>query len=262
MNPDALGTALRAGAAWTAAAVIGHFVIFHFARVEHRARTVTLLFTLAALAALWTCLLLDVDRWRAVYGVVVVGCSFLLYMPFYYTVAASQSVQLVIEVRAAPHGLSREQIRRRYPVQETLAGRLTARAERDLPSQVTLAIRPEKMKVTGAASKRSKGDIVFLLQQSPRPAIAMIYRALKSRSRVWSTSRSSCFTVNTLPRVASSSFFMSSRRIHGPRGQSPLLFSLQWLLEKIPFPDNLYPYCHAESADTFMQFIVPIIRAR
>ena len=46
MNPDALGTALRAGAAWTAAAVIGHFVIFHFARVEHRARTVTLLFTL------------------------------------------------------------------------------------------------------------------------------------------------------------------------------------------------------------------------
>ena len=124
MNPDALGTALRAGAAWTAAAMIGHFVIFHFARVEHRARTVTLLFTLAALAALWTGLLLDVDRWRAVYGVVVVGCSFLLYMPFYYTVAASQSVQLVIEVRAAPHGLSREQIRRRYPVQETLAGRL------------------------------------------------------------------------------------------------------------------------------------------
>jgi hypothetical protein len=124
VNPDALGTALRAGAAWTAAAVGGHFVIFHLARVEHRARIVTLLFALAALAALWTCLLLDVDRWRAVYGMVVVACSFLLYMPFYYTVAASQSVQLVIEVHAAPHGLSREQIRRRHPVRATLAGRL------------------------------------------------------------------------------------------------------------------------------------------
>lgn len=124
MNPDALGTALRAGAAWTAAAVVAHFMIFHFVRVEHRARTVTLLFTLAAFTTLWTCLLLDVDRWRAVYGMVVVACSFLLYMPFYYTVAASQSVQHVIEVRAAPHGLSRDEIRGRYPVQETLAGRL------------------------------------------------------------------------------------------------------------------------------------------
>ena len=124
MSPDALGTALSTGAAWTAAAVVGHFVIFHFARVEHRARTVTLLFALAALATLWTCLLLDVDRCRAVYGMAVVACSFFLYMPFYYTVAASQSVQLVIEVHAAPHGLSREQIRRRHPVQETLAGRL------------------------------------------------------------------------------------------------------------------------------------------
>jgi Ca2+/Na+ antiporter len=124
VNPDALGTALGAGAAWTAAAVVGHVMIFHFARVEHRARTVTLLFALAAFATLWTCLLLDVDRWRSVYGMVVVACSFLLYLPFYYTVAASQSLQLVIEVRAAPHGLSREQIQRRYPVQETLAGRL------------------------------------------------------------------------------------------------------------------------------------------
>ena len=124
MNPDGLGTAVGAGAAWTAAAVVGHFAVFHLARVEHRARTVTLLFMLAAVATLWTCLLLDVDRWRAVYGMVVVACSFLLYMPFYYTVAASQSVQLMIEVRAAPHGLSREQIRRRYPVQETLIGRL------------------------------------------------------------------------------------------------------------------------------------------
>jgi hypothetical protein len=54
----------------------------------------------------------------------VVACGFLLYMPFYYTVAASQSVQLVIEVRAAAHGLSLAQIRRRYPVEETLGGRL------------------------------------------------------------------------------------------------------------------------------------------
>jgi len=124
VSADALTTALSAGAAWSVAAVVAQVVIFHFVRVEHRARTLALLFAFAAFATLWTCLLLEIDRWRAVYGLVVVAGSFVLYMPFHYTVAASQSVQLVIEIRAAAHGLSREQIRRRYPVKETLAGRL------------------------------------------------------------------------------------------------------------------------------------------
>jgi hypothetical protein len=124
VSADALGTALSWGAAWTAAAVVAHFVIFHFVQVEHRARTLTLLFAFAAFATLWTCLLLEVDRYRAVYGVLVVAGSFVLYMPFYYTVAASQSVQIVIDVHATPRGLSREGIRRRYPVDRILAGRL------------------------------------------------------------------------------------------------------------------------------------------
>ena len=124
MSADALGTALTVGAAWTAAAVAGHFAIFHVVQVEHRARTLTLLFSCAAFATLWTCLLLDVDRWRTLYGMSVVACAFLLYMPFYYTVAASQSVQLVIDIHGAPDGLSVEEIRARYPVDEILAGRL------------------------------------------------------------------------------------------------------------------------------------------
>jgi hypothetical protein len=103
--------------------VAGHFAIFHMVQVEHRARTLTLLFASAAFATLWACLLLDVDRWRTLYGMSVVACSFLLYMPFYYTVSASQSVQLVIDIHAAADGLSVEEIRERYPVDEILAGR-------------------------------------------------------------------------------------------------------------------------------------------
>lgn len=124
MNAEALGIALLAAAAWTAAATAAHFAVFHLVRLRHRARTLTLLFACAAFATLWTCLLLDVDGWRTLYGVAVVACSFVLYMPFYYTIAASQSVQLVIDVHAAPQGLSREQIRQRYPVDKTLSGRL------------------------------------------------------------------------------------------------------------------------------------------
>jgi hypothetical protein len=123
VSAGALGIALTTGAAWTAAAVAGHFVIFHMVQVEHRARTLTLLFACAAFATCGTCLLLDVDRWRTLYGMSVVACAFLLYMPFYYTVAASQSVQLVIDIHAAPDGLSVEEIRGRYPVDEILAGR-------------------------------------------------------------------------------------------------------------------------------------------
>lgn len=124
MTAGALGTALGAGVAWTAAAVAGHFAIFHAVRVDHRARALTLLFACAAFATLVTCLLLDAGPWRAIYGMSVVACAFLLYMPFYYTVAASQSVQLVIDIHAAPGGLSAGEIRERYPVAELLAGRL------------------------------------------------------------------------------------------------------------------------------------------
>jgi hypothetical protein len=124
VSADALGTALTVGAVWAAAAVAGHFAIFHMVQVERRARTLALLFACAAFATCWTCLLLDVDRWRTLYGMSVVACAFLLYMPFYYTVAASQSVQLVIDIHAAANGLSVEEIRGRYPVDKTLAGRL------------------------------------------------------------------------------------------------------------------------------------------
>ena len=124
MSADALGTALTTGAVWTAAAVAGHFAIFHMVQVEHRARTLTLLFAGAVFATISTCLLLDVDSWRTLFGMSVVACAFLLYMPFYYTVAASQSIQLVIDIHATPDGLSVEEIRARYPPHGILAGRL------------------------------------------------------------------------------------------------------------------------------------------
>lgn len=43
---------------------------------------------------------------RAVYADLAMLCAFILYMPFYYTVAASLSVQTVIALARTPHGMA------------------------------------------------------------------------------------------------------------------------------------------------------------
>jgi hypothetical protein len=59
-----------------------------------------------------------------VYGGGVLFCAFILYMPFYYTVSNSLSVQMLIRMQAAPDGLSVEGLRQDFPMEELLAGRL------------------------------------------------------------------------------------------------------------------------------------------
>jgi len=124
VNPDHLVTALWASAGWAAFAAAGHFVVFHLFQVKHRARTVVCLWCLALIGYVWTGLVLEVDRWRMAYGGVVLFCAFILYMPFYYTVSNSLSVQMLIRMEAAPDDLSVEELRQGFGMEELLAGRL------------------------------------------------------------------------------------------------------------------------------------------
>lgn len=124
MRPDDLSSALWAGAGWVAFAVAAHFAVFHLVQVERRARTLLCLWGAALLGYLWTGLVLELDRWRIVYGAVTLGCAFILYMPFYYTLAASLSVQMLIDIGGEPGGLSQEELSGRYPADEILEDRL------------------------------------------------------------------------------------------------------------------------------------------
>ena len=123
MIRDPLSLALASAVAWIAAALIAHVVIFRLVRIERRARTLVALFGVAALAHLAT-VQGSVDGWRAGYGLLLIGCAFICYMPFYYTVAASQSVQMLIALAAARDGLAAEELRRMYAVEAVFAGRL------------------------------------------------------------------------------------------------------------------------------------------
>lgn len=124
MSGDPLTLTLASAAAWVAAALIAHGVVFHLVRIERRARTLVALFAAAAVAHLATAGLAGVDGWRAGYGLLLIGCGFICYMPFYYTVAASQSVQMLIALAAARDGLAADELRRMYAVEEVFAGRL------------------------------------------------------------------------------------------------------------------------------------------
>lgn len=124
MSPDPLTLALASAVAWVAVALIAHVVLFGLVRIERRARTLVVLFGAAAIAHLVTNWLAGVDGWRAGYGLLLIGCAFICYMPFYYTVAASQSVQMLIALAAVPDGLAADELRRMYAVEEVFAGRL------------------------------------------------------------------------------------------------------------------------------------------
>jgi hypothetical protein len=120
---DPFVVALGSGLAWTATAVATHFAVLHLTAVQRRARMLVTVFVIATVGHALTALLLGCGV-RAAYGGVLVFCAFILYGPFYYTISASISVRLLIELRRSGSGLTLDDIRRAYPVDEILAGRL------------------------------------------------------------------------------------------------------------------------------------------
>jgi hypothetical protein len=121
---DPLAIALASAVAWVGAALLAHLALFRLVRVERRARALVVLFSGAATGHLATALLAGAGAWHALYGLVLIACAFICYVPFYYTVAASQSVQMLIALASARDGLSGDELRRMYAVEEVFAGRL------------------------------------------------------------------------------------------------------------------------------------------
>jgi hypothetical protein len=124
VRPNDLSMALWVAGGWVAFAVAAHFAVFNLVRVERRARTLVSLWGVALMGYLWTALVLELERWRIVFGGAALFCAFILYMPFYYTVAASQSVRMLIALAREPDGLTIAEVRERNPVEEVLLGRL------------------------------------------------------------------------------------------------------------------------------------------
>jgi len=121
---EPLAVASLMALAWTAAAIAAHFALFGLGRVERRSRALVLLFVAAALGEAVTCVALGVDGARTLCGMVLIACAFILYMPLYYTVAASFSARMLLDLAGAPGGLSREALAGRYPAAAIVAGRL------------------------------------------------------------------------------------------------------------------------------------------
>jgi hypothetical protein len=122
---EPLAVAVTVAVAWTAVVLAAQIMVFHFARVERRARALVLLFAAAIVAEIASCRALGVDGWRALCGVVIIACAFILYMPAYYTVAASFSARMLRDLAAAPRGLTWDELAARDPAAAIIAGRLS-----------------------------------------------------------------------------------------------------------------------------------------
>src|ERR1017187_8415395 len=84
-----------------------HVLWFHLVTVERCAKLILSILGWCFIAHLSTVLLLDGGVQptsqiilRMCYGSLVMGCLFILYMPFYYTIATSLSVQTLIRLES------------------------------------------------------------------------------------------------------------------------------------------------------------------
>jgi hypothetical protein len=121
---EPLAVAVGVALAWTAGVVAAHVALFHCARVERRSRALVLLFAAAIAGTVVSCRLLGVDGWRTLCGVVTIACAFILYMPAYYTIAASFSARMLADLVAVPRGLTWDELAARYPAAAIITGRL------------------------------------------------------------------------------------------------------------------------------------------
>lgn len=104
--------------------VIAHLAWFSLVTVERRSRALISLWIGGVALHVASCLWLGVDAWRTGYGVVVIFCAFILYMPVYYTVATSLSARMLIDVDRAGGRLASAELWRRHAPEQILAGRL------------------------------------------------------------------------------------------------------------------------------------------
>lgn len=104
--------------------VLAHLALFALVRIERRSRALIALWLVGVASHVASCLWLGVDGWRIACGVVAIFCAFILYMPVYYTVAASLSARMIVDIHRAGGRLASEELWRRHAPDQLLAGRL------------------------------------------------------------------------------------------------------------------------------------------
>jgi hypothetical protein len=125
VNGGPLALALATAVGSVAAILVAHGLVFHLVAIQRRSRALVVLFAAGLVLQVVTCRALGVDGWRTFCGAVLVLCAFIVYMPFYYVLATSFSVRMLLEIRRAPAGLTVSELRSRYPASRVLEGRLT-----------------------------------------------------------------------------------------------------------------------------------------
>jgi hypothetical protein len=127
---------LVSGAGWFATFLIAHLGVFHFLRLQNRFKCIARLFVAASLGHLATIVVLQ--QFASVLGDAFGGpalsfcaglmtmlCLFVIYMPFYFTIAASLSVQSMILIDRSPgRTLPVADLHARFASRKLLAQRL------------------------------------------------------------------------------------------------------------------------------------------
>jgi hypothetical protein len=126
------------GGAWFVAFVLAHVGTFATLPIRNRSAAILALFGGAVLGALLSAAFVPADsipnivptshRVMAVLAaLLVMACCFVLYMPFYYTIATSLSVQTMIAVEEAPgHRLPLASLASPDVYEQIVAGRLAS----------------------------------------------------------------------------------------------------------------------------------------
>lgn len=129
---------LVSGAGWFSAFLIAHVATFHFVRLRNRFQCIARLFLAAAVGHLATIVVMQQfagalgDAFRGPVlsffaGLLAMLCLFVLYMPFYFTIAASLSVQSLILIARSPGWtLPIAALRERFASRAVLEQRLAA----------------------------------------------------------------------------------------------------------------------------------------
>jgi hypothetical protein len=122
VTADALVVSIASALVSIAGVLVAHGLLFHFARIHRRSRALVGLFMAGLVLQVAGCRVLEVDWWRTLCGATLVFSAFILYMPFYYVLATSFSVRMLLEIRGAA-ALTPAQLRARYPAAQVLRDR-------------------------------------------------------------------------------------------------------------------------------------------
>ena len=128
MRPDQLALALTVAAVLIVLILVTHVLVFHFGEVHRRSRTLVTIFGAGLIAQVVICRGLGLDTHRILCGGVLIFCAFIMYMPFYYMLATSFSIRMLLEVRRASPPLSPQGLRALYPGSTVLGDRLATLA--------------------------------------------------------------------------------------------------------------------------------------